>query len=159
MSCTLPTMGTHPHATGAVHNAARYAIRPLTAGKCGCVDGNKCSEMEGDRIFCGSGVFRIFGSSGDSVRSATYGQLVVQISESLVIHLLLPSFRIRSSGGLWSPPLPAKPCDGPSNSSAGPPQGEDGVNHSSEKGSGRTCARLLDCGRCRSVGATNNRWV
>jgi hypothetical protein len=67
---TFPTRGTQPHATGAVHNAALYGTFPLTAGRCGWVDGNRCSETEGERISCGMGVVRMFGSKGESVRNA-----------------------------------------------------------------------------------------
>ena len=55
-------------------------------------------------------------------------------------HLLFPSLNVRSSGGLWSPPLPGDP----SRSSAGLRFGDDDVNHTSERGSVRTCARCRE---------------
>jgi hypothetical protein len=55
LSFTLPTTGTRPHATGAVHRAAVYAIFPRTVGRCGCVEGNKWRLMCGERMSCGRG--------------------------------------------------------------------------------------------------------
>lgn len=54
---------------------------------------------------------------------------------------LFPSLSSRSSGGLWSSLLPGVgDC---SSSSAGPSRGAAAVNHTSEMGSGLTCARCL----------------
>jgi hypothetical protein len=99
---TFPTMGTQPHATGAVHNAALYGTFPLTAGRCGWVDGNRCSETEGERISCGMGVVRMFGSKGESVRNAVVW-VFSKARTGMVAQeycSLFPSLRVRSSGGL-----------------------------------------------------------
>jgi hypothetical protein len=59
---------------------------------------------------------------------------------------LFPSLKVRSSGGLWSLSFPV--C--PSRSSAGLRLGDDGVNHSSDRGSVRTCARCREGSSCCS---------
>lgn len=61
LSFTLPTTGTRPHATGAVHSAAVYASFPLTVGRWGCVEGNRWRLMCGERMSDGSGELRRFG--------------------------------------------------------------------------------------------------
>ena len=67
---TFPTRGTLPHASGEVHNAAIYATRPCTTGRCGCVDGNKWSDICGERIDDGKGDWRRDGRRGWRVRRA-----------------------------------------------------------------------------------------
>lgn len=69
-SLTLPTSGTLLHATGTVHNAARYNVRPLTVGRCGWVDGKRWRLTFGARISGGRVLYRIVGRRGDRVRSA-----------------------------------------------------------------------------------------
>jgi hypothetical protein len=69
-SLTLPTRGTQPQATGAVHRAARYGTLPFTAGRWGCVDGKRCREMVGARMFGGSGWVRMCGRRGERMRRA-----------------------------------------------------------------------------------------
>lgn len=71
LSFTLPTTGTRPHATGAVHNAAVYAILPLTVGRCGCVEGKRWRLMCGERISCGSGDIRSVGRLSWRIRIAS----------------------------------------------------------------------------------------
>lgn len=72
---------------------------------------------------------------------------------------LFPSLKVRSSGGLWSLPLPGYP----SRSSAGLRLGDEGVNHNSERGSVRTCARYREGRSCCSEGMgcplTIHRWL
>lgn len=52
---TSPMIGRRFHARGDVHRAAMYATRPDTVGRCGCVEGNRWSEMLGARISWGKG--------------------------------------------------------------------------------------------------------
>ena len=80
-SFTLPMMGTRFQAMGEVHSAAMYATLPETTGRYGCVEGNRWSEMFGDRISCGRGDCRRVGSRSCSMRK------------------VLPSFTLRSSSG------------------------------------------------------------
>lgn len=79
--------------------------------------------------------------------------LVSQYTDKKLHSLLLPSFKVRSSGGLWSLPVlgnrpagePSERTNGPSTNSsralAAAFAGTAAVNHSSEKGSDRTCAK------------------
>ena len=62
LSFTFPMTGTLPHATGAVHSAAVYAILPPTVGRWGCVDGERWRLMCGERMSCGSGDTKRVGS-------------------------------------------------------------------------------------------------
>lgn len=70
ISFTFPRTGTRPHATGEVHSAAVYAILPVTVGRCGCVEGNNCSVMCGERISCGRGFVRSEGRRSWRMRIA-----------------------------------------------------------------------------------------
>ena len=83
-SLTLPTSGILPQATGAVHRAATYAIRPETFGRCGCVDGKRCRLICGERMSDGKGDCRSVGSLSCKVRT------------------VFPSCSVLSSGGLCS---------------------------------------------------------
>lgn len=69
-SFTLPTSGTLLHATGTVHSAARYNVRPLTVGRCGCVEGNRWRLTLGARISGGRVLYKMVGRRGESVRRA-----------------------------------------------------------------------------------------
>ena len=40
----------------------------MTVGRCGCVEGKRCSVTLGERIFGGKGFVRIVGRSGERVR-------------------------------------------------------------------------------------------
>jgi len=75
--------------------------------------------------------------------------------------LLLPNFKVRSSGGLWSLPLFGNPPAGePSERTNGASTnssrllfvalvGTAAVNHNSENGSDRTCAKVRLDGNAR----------
>ena len=76
LSFTLPTTGTLPHATGAVHNAAVYAILPLTVGRCGCVEGNRWRLIWGERMSCGSGDTNSVGRRSCKIRMAAIASAV-----------------------------------------------------------------------------------
>jgi hypothetical protein len=125
------------------------------------VDGNRCSETEGERISCGNGVVRMFGSSGERVCSAAIRKSLLLEPECQFKrdYSLFPSLSVRSSGGLQSIPLPGDP----SRSSAGLRLGDDGVNHTSERGSVRTCARCREGKNCCNIATggalSTNRWV
>jgi hypothetical protein len=85
VSFTLPTRGTLPQATGAVHKAATYAIRPVTVGRCGCVDGKRWRLILGDRMSEGSGDCRRVGKLSCNVLT------------------VFPNCNVLSSGG-WEDP-------------------------------------------------------
>jgi hypothetical protein len=70
MSFTLPKNGSRPHATGDVQSAAVYAIRPVTDGRCGCVEGKRRRVICGERISWGRGVARRVGSRSWRTRIA-----------------------------------------------------------------------------------------
>jgi hypothetical protein len=121
-----PTSGTEPQATGAVKRAARYATRPRTTGRCGCVEGKRCRVTLGERRVCGSGWDRMFGRRGERIRR------------------VLPRASVRSDGLVWSLLL-FEPDVGGSGTPwfvgvEGEEPGADEVNHSSWSGSGRTWA-------------------
>jgi hypothetical protein len=74
------------------------------------------------------------------------------------ICVLFPSSNVRSSGGLWSPFPPSPPLF-PRRSSAGERAGLDGVNHSSDNGSCRTCASdLRGIKVCRAEAGSFSNW-
>lgn len=62
-------------------------MRPETVGRCGCVDGNKCKLICGERTSEGSGDSKSVGS------------------RSCIVLTVLPSCNVLSSGGWWSFPL------------------------------------------------------
>ena len=74
VSFTLPTSGMRPQATGAVHNAATYAILPETVGRCGWVEGKRWRVMRGESVSEGSGVCRSVGRLSWSVLIAVLDQ-------------------------------------------------------------------------------------
>lgn len=80
-SFTLPMRGTLPHPIGAKDSAAIYRNLPLVVGRCGCVEGKRCSEMSGLSTSCGRGFWSIVGNCSCSMR------------------MVFPSCTVRSSGG------------------------------------------------------------
>lgn len=92
-SFTFPTSGTLLHATGTVHSAARYRVRPLTVGRCGCVEGKRWRLTVGARISGGSVLYSMVGRRGESVRKAAIDtDAVSQISSSKGIVMQCPYF-------------------------------------------------------------------
>ena len=133
---TLPTTGTLPQATGAVHNAATYAIRPDTFGRCGCVEGNRCNEIWGESISCGRGCASRVGSCSCNTRTAMKYQHSTLLEFELGRHKLLPSLTVRSSGGF--PPS--------TGFESGNRLGTEPLNHTSgrSRSKSRTFASALD---------------
>lgn len=158
----MPRIGRLLQATGTVQSAARYKTLPLTLGRCGCVEGKRCSVICGESSSLGSGLIRMVGRRGDSFRRAV--TVVVSIFLFLFffqiacyrcrINILFPSLSTRSSGGLRSPSDPPPSIPGPCRAPV--PEYRVVVEFVREK---NTSSRIASCGRASGflVACVNER--